>query len=1438
MLSIGIITAGGGYQYLTKEVSSGAEDYYIRAGAGSGEAQSWWLGGQQQAFGVNEALVREEQMKAFFGTKSDPETGERLGAKFRIYATVAERLAKAEKAHQRWVEADLATRAAALQTAQASEERWAESLAAHTVAASERWEKTRVKIERAGERNSVAGYDLTFSAPKSVSVLWASAPDTAAQGTVRAAHHEGVRAAMAVLERDGAFVRRGRNGVRQEKVSGVLAAAFDHRTSRTGDPQMHTHVAVLAMAKAGDGRVLALDGRAIYALSGALSAIYDFHRDKAMMRDLNVRFEVNERTGVREIAGVPGSLRELWSSRRAQITPRVEELKAQYLATHGRQAPPELVAKMAQWATLDTRPAKGEPESTEELFARWRAAASASTDTDLAEVWAAAVGREWLAPAATQTDQQIAETVMARLEAEKATWTVPNVMQMVWQVMERDPNTTTEEDEARAARVIDAVLARDDVLKLTPSLGLDLPPERVREDGEAVYQVHMAGRYATHSAVREEQYLVARCQSRTTAAVPVDRIESAIAAAGEPGLSDDQAAVVRAVAGSGADVNVIVGPAGTGKTSTMAVLAAAWQANGGSVLGLALSQTAANHLAAVTGGRAENIAKLLYETRRIDPEVFPSHAAKWRLRAGQLVIMDEAGMTDRAGMVAVARSCEQAGAKLVLVGDHEQLESPEARGAMRLMAKVAETFELGQVHRFACDWERDASLRLRAGDVEVLDEYAAHGRIYAGTAKVNEHRAVRLALADHLSGERVFILAGTNERAARVAGLFREGLVARGLVEPGGVRLGDGNLAGVGDRIVCRSNDRTLSTSRGSFVTNRSAYEVVARDTDGSLTVAVVDPATGMADRCDLVALPGAYVASSVVLEYAGTTHAAQGGTRFASHALISERDSINGVYVAMTRGWHSNLAHVDSDVEAGQDSEPRGQDPITQDPVAVLARILGREDDAEAVSALEARDLEVEKSQSLRTLFPIWQDLEGEHVKARWLAGLSQERGISFASRLTGSPAWPTLAARLADIEASGDDPNTALRAAVDGRGLDDAVDLAAVLHHRLESHGPERHSGSTDRDSGLSAPFSNRDLCDTAYAPAMRQIAERMDQRIVDLGERAAQNPPQWAAALGPVPADAVGRMEWTDRAATVASYREAFGVKGGDPIGESPPPARPEARRWWNAAREALAGDQSPAPWASDEELAERVAAGDRAEMERPDPARLEEAAKTERDRRAELIFALARQRVLDANQHATSEELADADGWMSSARPQAEQAARKLSEAEARHDAYRAWEARTAATRADAEAARKELARRVVPGNGRGDLADLPTGWVAYQAVQAERLLARKERALASARNAIQRVVARAESRDDISTTEANRTLLERWRADQARLEGEIEAARIAVEQINNDLDHRPDGQEAKAEAMATPTGRIPSQPAATLPRAVPGARQRPPTPTVS
>jgi hypothetical protein len=575
-----------------------------------------------------------------------------------------------------------------------------------------------------------------------------------------------------------------------------------------------------------------------------------------------------------------------------------------------------------------------------------------------------------------------------------------------------------------------------------------------------------------------------------------------------PGLSADQAAAVRGVLASSGDVNVIVGPAGTGKTTTMGVVSAAWQANGGIVVGLAVTQTAANELAQATGGNAEKIAKLLYETRRINRSAFPVHAARWGITAGQLVIMDEAGLTDRAAMVQVSLLCEQAGAKLVLVGDHEQLESPEACGAMRLMAQTAGAFELGQVHRFVHVWERDASLRLRAGDVGVLDEYAEHGRIYGGTPEANERRAVRFALADHLSGRRVFVLAGTNERAAGVAGAFRDGLVAHGRVEADGVRLHDGNRAGVGDRIVARENDRSMTTTGGGWVTNRSVYEVVARDRSGGLTVAVVDPETGRADRADWVTLPAGYVGVNVELEYAGTVHAAQGGTRLASQALVGERDTANGLYVALTRGRESNVAHVDSETEAAHDRKP-----TVENPVAVLARVVGREDSAEAVSALEAYDLAVTKAKSLRTLFPIWQDLEAEHAKARWQARLSAALGDNVALSVTGSAAWPTLVARLATIEAAGGDPAAVLEAAIASRSLGDAGDVAAVLHYRLELE-----ASTAERACSLHAPFSLRDIGASRYTAALLRVGARMDQQIVELGEQALEDPLVWGGTARP--------------------------------------------------------------------------------------------------------------------------------------------------------------------------------------------------------------------------------------------------------------------------------------------------------------------------------
>jgi hypothetical protein len=802
------------------------------------------------------------------------------------------------------------------------------------------------------------------------------------------------------------------------------------------------------------------------------------------------------------------------------------------------------------------------------------------------------------------------------------------------------------------------------------------------------------------------------------------------------------------------------------------------------------------------------------------------------LQPGQLVIMDEAGMTDRQSMVAVTRLCELAGAKLVLVGDHAQLESPQARGSLRLMAGQADTFELGQVHRFAAEWERDASLRLRAGDPAALEQYATRGRIYGGTPTENEQRAVRFALADHLAGRRVFILAGTNERASRLAGMFRAALVGYGLVEPAGVTLDDGNTAGVGDRIVARRNDRELTTTKGSFVVNRAVYQVTAHHRGGALSVAVVDAARGVADLADQIRLPADYVAQWVQLDYAGTTHAAQGATRYASQSLISQSDTANSTYVSLTRGTHANVAHVDSI----SDPDDAHHQRHTRDPAAVLAAILEAEGNPEDLSALEALSQAIDDAASLATLFPIWQDLESHHAAARWGGYLADTNGARMANWVTSSPAWPTLAARLAALESQGHNPEQLLAAAIAQRDLRGVVDAAATLHYRLEEVAA---AGADDGPAvRMWVPFSARELTASRFAPALRQVAERMDQRISELGERTATEMPEWAWALGPTGDDSLSRLWWADRAGIIASYREAFHITGRDPIGDRPSQARAEARQWWDHARRALTTSKphTPIARAADGQLAAWINAADQAESARPEPGRIEEATKTEREVRAQLADTRARRDSLPRREPARDPLSQQVDRLQSAA----SRADQHRIEAEAAHDIYQRWELTTAAIRHTGQAARAELARRHPPTSAAvSPWAHQPSAWVAYQSILADRSLAAKRDALSVAADTSRRIDIRAgkhSSAGEKVQAQAAQTLAERWKADLARLLRELPAIEQRARELRQELDRRADRQQALAEArQATgPARRAAANPDPHLAGALQPA-QKPPTP---
>jgi conjugative relaxase-like TrwC/TraI family protein len=235
-----------------------------------------------------------------------------------------------------------------------------------------------------GPRPSVAGYDLTFSPVKSVSALWALA-DPALASQIEAAHAAAVADTIGWLERTAVYTRLGTGGVRQVDVTGLLAVAFTHRDSRTGDPDLHTHVAISNKVHTLDGRWRALDGRAMYAAIVAASERYNTRLEAQLVDRLGVTFtdrRVRPGTPVRELAGVPETLIDAWSTRRARIVDRRAELLDRFRATYRREPTAAEAHALAQQATLDTRAGKHAPRSQAEQRRTWATQAEQALGRD------------------------------------------------------------------------------------------------------------------------------------------------------------------------------------------------------------------------------------------------------------------------------------------------------------------------------------------------------------------------------------------------------------------------------------------------------------------------------------------------------------------------------------------------------------------------------------------------------------------------------------------------------------------------------------------------------------------------------------------------------------------------------------------------------------------------------------------------------------------------------------------------------------------------------------------------------------------------------------------------------------------------------------------------------------------------------------------------
>jgi conjugative relaxase-like TrwC/TraI family protein len=759
------------------------------------------------------------------------------------------------------------------------------------------------------DKDTVAGYALSFSPPKSVSILWALAGDGDSDA-VRAGHDAAVGAALEFLQDHAAFTRRGHGGLTQEATGGYLAAVFVHRTSRAGDPQLHSHVLVANKVQAvSDGRWLAVDGRELYEVQKAAGMLYKACLRAELTARLGVAWTGVDDNGGAEILGVPEGLVTMFSKRRAQVEAAAAGLIAEKEVVLGRSLTDDERAAVYQLAAYRSRAAKGDGgETTGQLRTRWTAEASGAGQPP--ERW---VGRLAGRPVLSRTERQLsrmglrpslelalAETIEL-LERKHSNWGRAEAVEALSVVLPTRKAKTASAVHKAIEAAADLLVGHPDIVMLTCPGRPDLR--------------HGGVRYSTWWTLQTEQAVLDTVEAGRTANVAMAPSYRILA---EAGLGDDQAEAVRRVCGGGERVAVLVGPAGSGKSRTLGAARQVWVAAGTPVRGVAPSAVAAGVLGEQAGIRSETLAKFLLDAAQ----------GRVQLQPGEVIVCDEASMVSTRDLAQLVLHVEAAGAKLVLVGDHYQLGSVDAGGLFRLLATDANTAELTGIRRFADPWEAQATRRLRTGDHSVIDEYIENGRVTSADRDKTLDAAHQAWLDARREGRSTVVMAADHDTVDQLALRARAWRVAAGEVEPEGVSV-DRQTVGVGDEIVTTRNDRRLTTTTGAWVRNGDRWQIRHRTRTGALQLSSLDGR-------GTVTLPSDYVTENVALAYAVTVHKAQGITVDEAVLVVDRATTAEHLYVGMTRGRHHNQACVIT--EAAGDEHTRREPP---DAAEVLAGTL-----------------------------------------------------------------------------------------------------------------------------------------------------------------------------------------------------------------------------------------------------------------------------------------------------------------------------------------------------------------------------------------------------------------------------------------------------------------------------------------------------------------
>ncbi len=913
---------------------------------------------------------------------------------------------------------------------------------------------------------SVPGFDLTFSAPKSVSLLWGLGGPVAAL-EVQAAHREAVGAALDYMQREACWTRRGAGGSEFLKGEGYLAAAYRHRSSRNGDPQLHTHVLV-ANATRAEGKWTRLYHPAIYDHATPASYIYEAHLRHELTRRLGVEWQPT-RKGIAEIAGFADEHLRAFSTRRAEI------LEA---------AGPDASARSMQVATLATRKPKERDVGRGELLARWRSRAQEvgldravierTFDTDAgvrfgkphAEVRAisdAKLGREVTA-AASHFDRRDAIRAVADSLPEGA------------------PGAEVE-------RLADAFLASESVIQIAES--------------------RKGPRYTTRRIWELERDALAAVERMRTQGPPsAGELISARVISARPTLKADQREMVRRLLSDPEGVAVVIGEAGTGKTFAIVAAAEGWAQAGMELRAAAPTWRAANVMRS-DGLPAVSAARLLSELDRAEYE------GEAGLAHGSILLVDEAGMVDSATLARLVSHAERVQAKLVLVGDPEQLGEIEAGGLFGAVADRAEPIQLHEVIRHEHELDREVAKRIREGEGrEALGLYVAENRVtVAPNAEARREAMVRDWNESYEHGEDAMMIAKQNAEVARLNEMARALRKQSGRLGAQEIEVGEARFA-AGDQVITRVNDQRAE------VFNRERWQIAEVDAkERRVVLEGIDQAKRVEVGPEYLSQINPYSeAPALEHAYAVTTYSAQGST--VDRAFVAADPSMDKqeLYVAASRSREQTYLYATPEIQTHRE-EIAPASAYIREGISHIAEAAER--DRAQLAAHEV---------ALRSRF----------------SGLRTEELVARRAVLEGA----------ADREAVQQERHDALRERIE-RGYDGLEryearrEAAEALPRRERKDELGRidsmESASRRQLSRLEAEMQETptpgDAARREFAVADQVLAERRQLAITAAG----LSPPTYITKeLGERPTDSAKRKAWDRGVAGIERYRQEHGIK----------------------------------------------------------------------------------------------------------------------------------------------------------------------------------------------------------------------------------------------------------------------------------------------------